>query len=331
MASLLNAILEAVKEESYEACHSGKWLMIRGNCFEVLKHLPENFFHAVITDPPYSLEEFSWVNIEKLKRGRGGVWRIPPRIGGYERAPLPRFTIYDRKHYQKMYDYFYKWGGLVYKVLVPGGHVFIATTQVFLHVVASALFDAGFEMRGIIVRLVQTLRGGFRPKGAEDEFRDVSTIPRSHWEPWIIVRKPVEKGLTVAENLRKWKAGGLRRNPDGTPFIDVIPSEKTSEKEKEIAPHPTLKPQSFMRRIVRAVVPLGEGRVLDPFCGAGSTLAAAEALGLDSVGIEINPEFFEMAKKAIPKLAALKVDPWFMERKALPKTLTLTRFLFGEE
>ena len=157
---------------------------------------------------------------------------------------------------------------------MPGGHLVIASTPMFLPTVSSAILDAGFELRGIIVRLVQTLRGGFRPKNAEEEFSDLCTMPRAHWEPWILFRKPVEKGLTVAENLRKWKAGALRRDPDGTPFPDVILSERTPEREKAIAPHPTLKPQSFMRRIVWAIVPLKEGEVLDPFCGAGSTLAA---------------------------------------------------------
>ena len=41
-----------------------------------------------------------------------------------------------------------------------------------------------------------------------------------------------------------------------------------------------------MRKIVHASLPLGEGVVLDPFAGAGSTLATAEAVGYKSIGIE---------------------------------------------
>jgi hypothetical protein len=47
-----------------------------------------------------------------------------------------------------------------------------------------------------------------------------------------------------------------------------------------------LKPQAFMRQIVRAALPLGEGVVLDPFMGGGSTIAAAVAVGYASVGVE---------------------------------------------
>ena len=58
-----------------------------------------------------------------------------------------------------------------------------------------------------------------------------------------------------------------------------------------------------MRQIVRASLPMGEGTILDPFMGSGSTIAAATSCGLDSIGIEIDPEYFELAKSAIPQLA----------------------------
>ena len=60
-----------------------------------------------------------------------------------------------------------------------------------------------------------------------------------------------------------------------------------------------------MRQVVRAVLPLGQGVVLDPFMGGGSTLAAANAVGYESIGVELDKHIFDMANKAIPKLAAL--------------------------
>ncbi|WP_309492702.1 DNA-methyltransferase [Candidatus Hecatella orcuttiae] len=297
-----------------------------------MKKCEPNEFIAIVTDPPYSLEEFKRENLEKMKRGSGGVWRIPPKIGGVERNPLPRFTVFSAEHHKIMFNFFHNWAKLAYRVLVPGGHLVIASTPIFLPTVAHAIIEGGFEPRGVIVRLVQTLRGGFRPKNAEEEFKELSTIPRAHWEPWAIFRKPIEKGSTVAENLKKWKSGALKREPDGRPFPDVIPSERTPKEEEAIAPHPTLKPQSFMRRIIRAVVPLNEGKVLDPFCGAGSTIAAIEALGFDGIGIEVNPEYYEMALKAIPQLARVNVDPWLFERRINKgsKMLVLTEFLLKE-
>jgi site-specific DNA-methyltransferase (adenine-specific) len=57
---------------------------------------------------------------------------------------------------------------------------------------------------------------------------------------------------------------------------------------------------------VRAVLPLGAGVVLDPFAGSGSTLAAAEAVGYRSIGIEKDEHYFDMACKAIPRLARFR-------------------------
>jgi site-specific DNA-methyltransferase (adenine-specific) len=70
-----------------------------------------------------------------------------------------------------------------------------------------------------------------------------------------------------------------------------------------------LKPQSFLRQVVRAVLPLGVGTVLDPFAGSGSTLAAAEAVGYESIGIERDQAYFEVAVSAVPLLAGLSVSP----------------------
>ena len=151
-----------------------------------------------------------------------------------------------------------------------------------------------------------TMRGGDRPKGAHEEFGDVSVMPRSMWEPWVLFRKPIEG--RVQDNLRKWRTGGFRRLSDQSPFGDVIRSAPTRKKEKSIAPHPSLKPQAFLRQLVRSVLPLGEGLVVDPFAGAGSTLAAAQAVGYPSVGVEKDPRYFEMATTAMPLLSDLSVD-----------------------
>ncbi len=279
---------------------------VLADCFEWMEQRAPNSIHAIVTDPPYGLREYTTAEKTKLRNGRGGVWRIPPSFDGCKRIPVPRFTVLTHEDKTSLSEFFAEWARRAIPILVPGGHVFIATNPLLSHIVYVAMEQAGLEKRGEIIRLVQTLRGGDRPKNAHEEFDDVTVMPRSCWEPWGLFRKPCEN--RVQDNLRKWKTGGLRRVAEEHPFGDVIKSSPTRGVERDIAPHPSLKPQAFMREVVRAALPLGVGIVLDPFMGGGSTIAAACAVGYRSIGIESDPQFYQLAVAAIPKLAALPVN-----------------------
>lgn len=281
----------------------GRARLYHADCFDWLTAQPENSVQAVVTDPPYGLVEYSPEEQLKLRAGRGGVWRIPPSFDGHQRSPLPRFTTLRPQDLEQMDVFFEAWGKELLRVMVPGAHAMIATNPLVCYLVTGALVRAGFEPRGNIVRKVMTMRGGDRPKNAHEEFSDVTVMPRSMWEPWILVRKRVEG--RVQDNLRKWGTGGLRRLSEDRPFGDVIPSHPTRAAERDLAPHPSLKPQSFLRQVVRASLPLGEGIVLDPFAGSGSTLAAAEAVGYSSIGVECDPLYVDVAQRAIRQLAEL--------------------------
>ncbi|MYA84692.1 MAG: site-specific DNA-methyltransferase [Acidimicrobiaceae bacterium] len=275
------------------------------DAFAHIETIAANSVHAVVTDPPYSVVEYTPRHLAKRRNGRGGNWRLPPAYDGARRRPVPRFTALSDTQRTMVAGFFARFAELVLPVLVPGAHVFIATTPVMSHLVYGPMIDAGFEKRGEIVRIVKTLRGGDRPKNAHDEYPNVCVMPRANWEPWGLFRKPLDG--RVRDNLRRWGTGGLRRISDDVPFRDLIECGPARGYEREIADHPSLKPQSLMRQLVHASLPLGDGVVLDPFMGSGATIAAAAALGIESIGIEIDAEFYTQAALAIPQLAAL--DP----------------------
>lgn len=283
----------------------GKAKLHLSDCFEWLSAQRPASIHAVVTDPPYGLVEYTAKETTKLRSGKGGVWRIPPSFDGHQRAPLPRFTTLTDSDRIALHAFFLRFGTLLSKVIVPGANVVIASNPLLAHIVADAMVSSGLELRGYLARQVMTMRGGDRPKNAHQEFEGVSVMPRSQWEPWVILRSPLEG--RVQDNLRRWGTGGFRRPSQERPFGDMIRSHPTPATEKKIAPHPSLKPQALMRQIVRAVLPLGEGIVLDPFMGGGSTLAAANAVGYNSIGTELDKGFYDLAVAAIPKLAALAV------------------------
>ena len=277
--------------------------------FEWLRTIASNSIHGVCTDPPFGIVEFLPHEMEKMRSGQGGVWRIPPTIGGSQRSPLPRFTTLSKQEREHVQIYFQQLGKALLPVLVPGAHVFLAGTPMLQHLVQTGMSNAGFEVRGAIMRLYRGFRGGDRPKLAEAEFDEVCVTPRGAYEPWMLFRKPIAE-KTVAQNLRVWGTGGLRRLNTDQPLPDIIQSGKTPTLEEQISNHPTLKPQHLLRILVRSLLPLGKGCILDPFAGSGSTLAACQAIGYDAIGVELDAEYFQNLHQNVITLSHLY--PYFI-------------------
>jgi site-specific DNA-methyltransferase (adenine-specific) len=276
------------------------------DAFAWLEKRSDNSIHAVVSDPPFGVVEYQPDQLRKLKSGSGGIWRLPQAYDGYSRRPAPRFTVLRPVELRAIRKFHGNLAKQLARVLVPGGHVLLASQNLLSHLVIAGFLSRGFELRGQIARLVQTLRGGDRPKGAHEEYPSVSVTPRSCWEPWLIFRKPCVG--TVRENLDKWGTGGLRRPSEDSPFRDIVLAGPPRGIERRTSHHPSLKPQLLMRQLVWTSLPLGRGIVLDPFMGSGSTIAAAQALGVRSIGLEVNRGYFDSACKAIPKLAKLRID-----------------------
>ena len=77
------------------------------------------------------------------------------------------------------------------------------------------------------------------------------------------------------------------------------PTEKTYERRTVARNHhPTVKPTALMRWLVRLVTPPG-GTVLDPFMGSGSTGKAAALEGFGFIGIELDADYLEIARRRI--------------------------------
>jgi site-specific DNA-methyltransferase (adenine-specific) len=82
--------------------------------------------------------------------------------------------------------------------------------------------------------------------------------------------------------------------------LDLFPNAGTPGRKRFAVrnPHPTVKPLELMRWLVALLCPPG-GLVLDPFCGSGTTGAAAVIEGRRFVGIEFEPAYAEIAAARI--------------------------------
>lgn len=149
------------------------------------------------------------------------------------------------------------------------------------------------------------------------------------YEPIVLVQKPLESGMTVAENIIRYGTGALNiedtrlpygsddkkvghnPHPKGRVAANVVRSEpfgdgydkfflvpKVRQHKDDFNHHPTVKPVHLMQHLVR-LVSLGDQTVLDPFMGSGSTGVAATRLKRRFVGFESDKSYFDVAKKRL--------------------------------
>lgn len=149
------------------------------------------------------------------------------------------------------------------------------------------------------------------------------------YEPIILIQKPLEKGLTVAQNVIKFGTGALNLeetripyskndkkvghnpHPKGRVASNIIRTEnfgdeydkffvvsKVRQKADDFNHHPTLKPVELMHHLVK-LISFSNQVVLDPFAGSGSTGVACKDLSRKFVGYEQDNNYFEICKQRL--------------------------------
>jgi len=315
------------------------------DCLLQMQNFSDNSVDSIVTDPPYGLSFM------------GKSW-------DYD---MPTEEIWRE----------------CLRVLKPGGHLLAFFGTRTYHRGVVRIENAGFEIRDQI----QWIYGSGFPKShniKKGDFKGWGTALKPANEPIVVARKPLEKGLTIAENVLKWGTGAINidesrietqdnlgrnvyqtqswknsstngvgsQNDDwkmgrwpanimldeeaaamlGEPsrFFYVAKASKSERNEglegmplvksgvigsgKGNGPmltgsgnerinlnqnhHPTVKPIKLMQYLIKLVTP-PNGTTLDPFMGSGSTGVAAKKLGFDFIGIEMNKDYFEIAKKRL--------------------------------
>lgn len=302
---------------------SNQWVdrLICGDALEVLRKMPDAFVDAVLTDPPYFFDKLDnkW-EIDKVEK------RLPSQK---VIKHLPPGMKFDPEQGRQFYRWYLKVARELYRVLKPGGFFFSFASPRTYHRMAVAVEDAGFWIRDCFIWLyVQN-----QPKAMGlDHFIDRMLISpeakrslkerltgwktpqvKSCFEPILVAQKPYEG--TFLENMLKHNVGlfnmnvrvGLNMYPANVLIVDgvealldkyfLVPKPPVQERG-DFNTHPSVKPIALCEHLIR--LSTAEGAiVLDPFVGSGTTAIAAKRTGRHFIGIDINPDYIEIARKRL--------------------------------
>lgn len=295
--------------------------IINGKAEEVLREIPSNVIDITITDPPYFLDKLDseWEN-EKVNNSRNQ----------YVVKSLPAGMKFDREQGMRLYEWYRKISEEIYRVLKPGGFFFSFSSPRLYHRMASAVDDAGFEIRDAFIWLYTQNQVKAM---SLDHFIDRMSLDEKHkeqikeklrgwktpqikscFEPIVVAQKPTDG--TFLNNMLQYEIGlinttvrvGQNAFPANVMTVEEISElidryfliEKPSKEEKgKYNTHKTVKPLRICEYLIKLTAYSKNAVVLDPFVGSGTTAVAAKKLGLSYIGIEVNQEYVEIAERRL--------------------------------
>jgi site-specific DNA-methyltransferase (adenine-specific) len=307
--------------------------LLLGDCVEQMATLRDSSVDAVVTDPPYGLNFFNnewdssvpqvslWCQVLRvLKPGGHLISFFGSRT--YHRGAVQiedaGFEIRDQ----------IMW---VYSNGMPKG---CDISKAIDKAAGAEREILGFRKLVDTRKARAGFTGSVHSPDYDGTKRDVPiTVPATEaakqWEGWNTTLKPAHEPIVLARkplsgpaysNVKEWHTGAINvgatrvgeRWPanfihdgseevsdflgDGCRFFYCSKASRADRDEGNT--HPTVKPTDLMRYLCRLVTPPG-GVIMDPFMGSGSTGKAAVLEGFDFIGIERDPDYFEIAQKRI--------------------------------
>lgn len=295
--------------------------IIAGEAGNLIKELPSNCIDLILTDPPYFLDKMD--NNWKHKT-------VSSKENQYVIKSLPAGMKFDKNQGQKFYDWYSGISRELFRVLKPGGFFFSFSSPRLYHKMASAIDDAGFEIRDCFLWLYTQNQAKAMAlnhfvdklnmsKAAKQEMKDKlkgwkTPQLKSCFEPIAVAQKPCDG--TFLMNMAKYEVGLFNANikvgenmfPANVISVDPINElidrcflvGKPSKKEKgNFNIHQTVKPLALCRHLINLAAFSSEAVILDPFVGSGTTAIAAKQLGKTFIGFDVNPEYVEIANKRL--------------------------------
>lgn len=292
--------------------------IIQGNCIDILKNIPDNSLAGCVTDPPYNYEFIGrdWDNSEierrinrsKNKNSTTLVKNIPYGSGLSGGVRNARWYQKNRENILEYQKWVEDWGGELFRTLKPGAYALVFnSTRTSAHIQV-ALENVGFYARDTIVWRRQS---GI-PKGlnAEKKLESMGNPDAKKWHGWHSALRSEWEAITVVQKplinnyintLESYNVGLMKtKSPNFEGFQSNIIENIKRDPKNEYNSHITIKPLDLIEKLVDMIIPKIDGNiVIDPFLGSGTTAVAAINLEIEWIGIELNPDYVEIAKKRV--------------------------------
>lgn len=275
-----------------------------GDCREKLKEMEDSSVHMVLTDPPYFLDglDNGW------KKGQSNSVRATGTVGG-----LPVGMRFDPKQGKALQEFMGPIAEQLLRILVPGGFFLSFSQPRLLHRLAVAAEDAGFEIRDMFAwhykrwaqfkafsmkHFVEKMEIPAKKKKAILRQLGGRKTPqlRPQFEAIMLAQKPREGSFV--ENWLKYKAGLINADKRFNGFSPSTLMHFEKPVKQKFNTHLAVKPVPLLAYLIELFSFPGQ-TVLDPFLGTGSTALAAMQTGRCCIGIEINPEYVDIAERRI--------------------------------
>jgi len=290
--------------------------VIHADCINEVKTFPDNSVHQIISDIPYGIGVEDWDvlhdNTNSAYLGTSPAQEKAGAIFKKRGKPLNGWSEADREIPRQYYEWCMKWVPDWYRVLKPGGSAFVFAGRRLSHRCIVAFEDAGFVYKDMLAwhkekaahraqraSVVYERRGDFFNARKWQGWKLGNLRPV--FEPILWFTKPYKIGGTIADNMIENELGAFNENA----YINYAHSKDNiisiSGTKADMGLHPTQKPVLLISALIE--LSTREGHVvLDPFCGSGTTLVAAQSTGRRFIGIEINDGYYNIAKTRLAKL-----------------------------
>lgn len=269
--------------------------------------------HLFLSDIPYGIGLDEWdVLHDNTNSAYLGASPAQNRAGAVFRRrgkPLNGWSEADRRIPAEYQTWCASFAGEWLRALKPGGSAFVFAGRRLSHRCVVAFEDAGFTLKDSLAWLRPTAPHRAQRLSVVFERRgDVANAARwAGWrignlrpifEPILWFVKPYPIGTTIADNVIEHGVGAF--NEVAFSVYEHRPDNvlRSGFVRHESGRHIAQKPVRLMRALIELTTLPGQV-VVDPFCGSGSTLVAAQATGRRYIGFDRDPQAVRIAQQRL--------------------------------